>query len=391
MLIKMMEHLQKAKTLSKPYKGIVVDDQDPLQLRRVRVIVEGLIVGPFERLPWVSRWTPKGGSPGDMDSWTPTIGSEVVVEFKYEDIYSPFYTGAWISAINNPNAMGEDYPNTTGQRDESGNSLSVNKAKGVTEYTHQSGSSVKFTQDGEIIITPKGKLRFQSPDGQSSYSLDFKTGKLETTLAEGNTLGGKSTIIESAALGIRVEEVDESITGSKNSSIEGTQKTNIGGAKSETILSNYSQVVAGKTTKMFTDKTTETYGAGKETTVGLGDLIEKLIAGNREIILTLGNMKYQLIAGNYQVDIIAGNVLLNTAVGKVNISNTLATIELTQTGALNVTTITGATFTDAAMITLAAPLVKLGPAIAPVLTLDMCPIVDNISGSPHIARPTVLA
>ena len=394
MLIKLFEQLKKAKPLTIPYKGVVVSNTDPKQLGRVKCFVEGLFESAdVERLPWVSKWLTKGGSGGETEGWVPQVGAEIIIEFKYpDDVYSPFYTGVWNSEIISPNAFGEDYPNTYGSSDEAGNQLSINRSKGTTEYKFSSGVSVSADQIGNLTVSGiKGKLRFESDDGQSFQEFDFASGVANTSMSEQGCLSGNKTLVESKTHDIKVGELNEAVTGSKNSNIAGTSKENVGGGKVLSVTTNYGETVGGNKSLMVAQETDETYGLGLKQTVATGGIIQDLLLGNKEVNLTLGNETHTLLAGNYEVAIIAGNLTLSTLLGSINLTNNLASIELTPVGGINLTTITGVSFTDAIQIELLAPLIKLGLGLAPIVTILTDPIEDYITGKPKIGVPTILA
>jgi hypothetical protein len=54
MFISLAEHLKPVRALNKPHKGVVVDNNDPLKLNRVKVRIDGLLEAPTADLPWVN-------------------------------------------------------------------------------------------------------------------------------------------------------------------------------------------------------------------------------------------------------------------------------------------------------------------------------------------------
>jgi len=55
MLLNIQEHLNQGNILGKSYRGVVIDNEDPDKLGRVKVIVDGLIEGDTANLPWISQ------------------------------------------------------------------------------------------------------------------------------------------------------------------------------------------------------------------------------------------------------------------------------------------------------------------------------------------------
>lgn len=109
MLISLVEYLKPAKALTRPHKGIVVDNEDPDKLGRVKCSVAGLLEAEKADLPWIM---PFNISPNKFDA--PQVDDELIIEFKYGDIYTPFYTGYWHNAENHNADFDDDYPNSMG-------------------------------------------------------------------------------------------------------------------------------------------------------------------------------------------------------------------------------------------------------------------------------------
>lgn len=158
MLIKLTEWLQKANNLKVPHKGTVLDNIDSKKLGRVKVQIEELLEGSSSELPWVYPNNPFGlGGKSDSSGFSvPEIGSELTIIFPYDDIYFPFYTGYWQSELNHQSVFDEDYPETYGFRDSSGNILQVNKTQKYMQITHSSGTVLKVDIVGNITITNPG-------------------------------------------------------------------------------------------------------------------------------------------------------------------------------------------------------------------------------------------
>ena len=108
MLLKFADHLKPAKTLKRFHKGIVVDNEDPEKLGRVKCTVKRMFEDK-EKLPWIF---PKNDSPVDFD--VPKVGAELVIVFPFDNIYSPFHDGYWHNKDNHNDYFDDDYPNTSG-------------------------------------------------------------------------------------------------------------------------------------------------------------------------------------------------------------------------------------------------------------------------------------
>lgn len=139
-----------------PLRGVVVSNQDPRGLSRVKCRIPPFIDGDVADLPWVYAQMPaaQGGNPATSGFGVPIIGSELIIEFPTKDPHFPVYVGFWKSAGTQQAAVSaEDYPNTYGQIDDTGNSWVVNKAKGTMTWTHHSGSTLHYTPEGDVIMT----------------------------------------------------------------------------------------------------------------------------------------------------------------------------------------------------------------------------------------------
>ncbi len=147
---------------SDSYKGIifygkVVDNNDPEQLRRVRVhIPEVYGDTPPEELPWAfPKCPPSGtgqsstfGSYGVLD-----VDSEVWVEFQQGDPHFPMVIGVALRADLRKQTELVNYPHRYGLDDSKGNWIIVDKLTGDVEIGHFSDTRVRIEPNGNLHIT----------------------------------------------------------------------------------------------------------------------------------------------------------------------------------------------------------------------------------------------
>lgn len=157
MLIKAVEWFggfnRRRKTLM-PYNGVVVNNEDPKKLGRLKVRTELLEGIPDEDLPWVSKKpnTFLGGSTKSGSVSIPEKGSIVCVEYPTEDVNFGFYESYWLTMKTRVSAFDEDYPNSYGFIDSIGNLFKINKIKKTVEFKHPSGTMIFIDKDGNVKV-----------------------------------------------------------------------------------------------------------------------------------------------------------------------------------------------------------------------------------------------
>jgi len=159
--------------LIKVHSGIVVYNDDPRRLGRVKVIIPGIYEDEdYDSLPWCRPLLPStaGGSPDRIEFSVPKIGSDVEVTFR-DNYYNPFYQTCRIIEGQSPKVIfGEDYPNTFGKVYPSGQIRRGNSVARWSESFHPSGmfNRVSIRGDysmhvpGDLIINVDGRLNVNS-------------------------------------------------------------------------------------------------------------------------------------------------------------------------------------------------------------------------------------
>lgn len=145
---------QNAMLLSgKFFRGIVVDNEDPLKLARIKVRVDGIHKDDIN-VPWsmcALNYTCASGV-GGLN--IPEVGSQVWVLFCSDDLYSSLYFGASYSKdVQVIDELLEDYPNCMGWSDSQGNLFIFNKVKGFLRVELVSGASFTFDNNGLTVNT----------------------------------------------------------------------------------------------------------------------------------------------------------------------------------------------------------------------------------------------
>lgn len=394
MLLKPVDHMKKTNPFSKPYKGIVVDNDDPKKLGRIKVNIQGFLEGLAEELPWIFPENPTGlGGRADLSSFiVPEVSSRVQVEFPFDDIYAGFYTGYWQSDITHQGStFDEDYPESYGFRDSQGTHFKVNKSKKFVEVQHTSGARIRMNDDSSVEIQSRSEIRFVSEDQKTELKFDMVTGNVNFDPKETMEVKGNKTRLSAPVIEIDTSTKTEEIAGGSTSEIVGGRKEVIGGSYSQSVVGDRAISNSGNKSELIAGETEVTYGQGKDETVGLGDMVAQLIAGDRNIEILLGNYLISLLAGNYDVDIVAGNVTIKTAAGELFIGNSLGTMEIGIAGNIKISALPTLDLESVGITTLKGSLTKINSGISPVITVLTDPIEDYITGFPKRGVPTVLA
>lgn len=148
---------EKIDQLGKPLKGVVVNNKDPLGLRRVKVKVEGLLeTDNIDNLPWASPSSGQSsGRRANLGSFNvPELYSCVQVTFPNNDIYTPEYSDWNDELVDSKiaNLFNEDYPKTKGNIEEDGSWARENIKQRYKEYYHSSGFYYKVDSQGNVVI-----------------------------------------------------------------------------------------------------------------------------------------------------------------------------------------------------------------------------------------------
>jgi hypothetical protein len=138
--------------------GMVVDNNDPLKLKRVRCIVPNVIEGDVSKLPWIHPENSGmfgGISTGDS-VFIPENGSKLYIVFPYGEVYYPFYKGSVIDSTTKVSDFDTNYPNRYGWTDSKGNKFIIDKTAGTWEFTHFSGTKIKIDTSGNVSVGQGG-------------------------------------------------------------------------------------------------------------------------------------------------------------------------------------------------------------------------------------------
>ncbi len=140
------------------YVGRVVDNNDPLQAQRVRVVIPTVLEGEIETLPWVGpvQKSPFGVGPSFGTVNVPMLNSMLIVEFQEGDLNYGLYHGSVVSKANitnTPAQLKTNYPNRYGFFDGAGNVFSVDNGTSEVEFAHVSGANIKILQNGNVNVS----------------------------------------------------------------------------------------------------------------------------------------------------------------------------------------------------------------------------------------------
>jgi hypothetical protein len=323
MFLSLPDFLHKVDALGKGYRGIVVNNVDPEEIGRLQINIPSLIVGTQGtdgswNLPWTYQKSSSmlGGRSDSSSFAVPEIGSEVFVEFPYDDIYSGFYSYYWQSSTTHQSFLNEDYPASYGFRDILGTQLKIDKAKKFLEFIHASGAQFFIDSNSDITLQSSTSISFVSSDGKTSFVFDLATGDVNFGAKDAFTMATPTLNTNVDTHNETIGNKNENISGGKTSNISGGLTTAVAGDIAEAALSNKATTIAGNKTELVAGTVDETFGQTQTKTI------------------VLGNYEIDLLDGDYEVDVTAGDISLSTLAGSTSIGNSLGSYEVGTDGTI---------------------------------------------------------
>jgi len=137
--------------------GVVIDNNDPKKLLRVRVRVRELHREvEDEDLPWCMPMNLGGGMGmnGRVGSINvPVNGTRVLISYLDDSQYYPVYTSWRVDETSIPEELKADYPDVYGMIDAAGNLFTVNTKTKVVKFHHSSGTKFEIAANGGVNLT----------------------------------------------------------------------------------------------------------------------------------------------------------------------------------------------------------------------------------------------
>lgn len=211
------EFLDKLKTLGleifgryyATYPGTVMDNNDPLQIGRIKITLPGIfgnITHPIWAVPHYNNLAGKGTG----EFFPPYIGETVDVFFENGDPEYPRYKGGFWDQGELPPDFTASYPNIKGWVFKSGIKILIDETSGSEKITvvHKSGSMMTFNPDGSVNFDVQGDVNVKASGNAnvtasgdanvngSSINLNGSSGQVLTTLTDPvvDTITGIRTI-----------------------------------------------------------------------------------------------------------------------------------------------------------------------------------------------------
>ncbi len=131
----------------------VVDNQDPLQMRRLKIRTSLHSKYPDDHLPWAlcGVFQSQGGTSGAGSFAIPLVGSSVLVQFQAGDPDQPIYVGTLADSSNVPALFKTNYPHRVGVLFDGGSYVYVDCQENEVKLSHQ-GTTVVIDSAGKVTV-----------------------------------------------------------------------------------------------------------------------------------------------------------------------------------------------------------------------------------------------
>lgn len=339
--------------------------------------------------------------------WVPRVGDSLLIEIDVSlDNPRPRYVSSWYNNDNDINPeFAINYPRRLGWATNSGHILVFDDTENeeLIMLAHMTNTRFEWDYSGdwyeEIVRDKVAKIRsnfnrvIQKDSNEEIIAdryLNVRTNEyIDITGSSHKKTGNDSSLevdgdYDFKAKGVTEElgGLEQNIKGGKIVTTDSGYKEVIGGSKAVNIVSNKGETIAGTDAKMVAMESEATYGLGRKETVALGD---------HAVEVQVGNIDHQTLAGTVNLANLLASFGIDIA-GAINIASVLSSLSLDVAGGANLAGLLGGFETNPAGIsTVSGTMVVLGAQVGMVLTTITAPVVDNITGVPHIGVPTVWA
>ena len=160
-LIPIIDEAKVKKLTDEPKFGTVVDNNDPDQLGKIKVVIPGIFEGTTETLPWIRRKNDTSFCGDDAELFdVPAVGSVVEVKWNYDE-NTPMYSGAPNSKKHTSKVFTNNYPHEGGIRF---GKCYIKFDKATNMGTLTNGKAyIQFDPMGNITIIGSGAVNISSP------------------------------------------------------------------------------------------------------------------------------------------------------------------------------------------------------------------------------------
>jgi len=148
------------------YRGIVMDNADPLQYGRAKVKIYPMLADvETANLPWSVPMYPifEGAGTGIGYFAVPDVGTNVFVMFEQGDIYQPVYIGEAPDAIKGlPTDRTTSYPNRKVLKTSNGITFIVDDTTKHIRVNHPTGTYILIDTTGKVTVYAVADTLIQS-------------------------------------------------------------------------------------------------------------------------------------------------------------------------------------------------------------------------------------
>jgi uncharacterized protein involved in type VI secretion and phage assembly len=229
------------------YRGVVVDNKDPEQLGRLRLMVPSVFGGVTDREPtaddpFVTDWAwpcvPFGGTADHGFFFIPDVGAKVWVEFEEGNLDCPLWVGTFWAKPSETEIpaearnMEENEPARRVLKTSSGHVIEFSDVDGDESITirHKDGALLNFDAQGSVTITNKsGTLIYMNAEdkelaiadengnnirlGDSNVTLTNKSGALIDIADQAVQVVAKNVMIRSETIALGEGAMEPAILG----------------------------------------------------------------------------------------------------------------------------------------------------------------------------------
>lgn len=172
------------------YRGIVIDNRDPLKLGRLKLQVPSVLAR--EVTGWALPCLPYGGGPQQGMFMVPDNDSHVWVEFEAGNVQNPIWVGTfWKNEGDPPTLSAKEEPTTRLLQTKSGHILQFDDEDGQEQirFHHPAGA--------ELLIDPSGSITLTDASGATLF-MDAEHHEIVLEDTNGNllTMNGAGTVVE---------------------------------------------------------------------------------------------------------------------------------------------------------------------------------------------------